>query len=140
MSATKTPTPVDHTPVVRAETARDKALADIFVTALEGGIGYWSSCSRYIWSVDGTLDGQAKDFIAVVQDVEDDEGTEYVIDRACIVRGLDRAYTRRAMGNSDYHAKAIKALYFGKYDDADYDSDTADLIVQYGLFDEAVYG
>jgi hypothetical protein len=130
----------DHTPVVRAESARDKALGDIFTTALEGGIGYWSACSVYRWSVDGTLDGAARDFIAVVQDAEDEDGTEYVIDRAVIAKGLDRAYTRRAKGHSDYHAQALKALHFGRYDEADYDADTADLIVQFGLFDEVVYG
>jgi hypothetical protein len=127
----------DHTPVVRCESDRDKMLADLFTTAMEGGIGYWSQCSRYKWSVDGTLDGQAKDFIAVI---EDEDGEEYVIDRAVIAEGLVRAYTRRGMGQFDYHAVALKALYFGKVDEADYDSDTADMVLQYGLFDEVVYG
>jgi hypothetical protein len=129
--------PADHAPVVKVESDRDKMLADLFTTALEGGIGYWSRCSRYVWSVDGTLDGQAKDFIAVI---EDEDEVEYVIDRAVIVKGLDRAYSRRAMGNDDYHAQALKALYFGRYDDADYDADTADMVVQYGLLDDHVYG
>ena len=128
--------PADHTPSVRAVTDQDKALADVFTTALEGGIGYWSVCSRYLWSIDGTLDGQARDFIAVIQDTEDDD-REYVIDRGVIARGIREAKKR---GNwAEYHARALNDLTFGKWDDLDFDADTADLIVQMGLFGEYRY-
>jgi hypothetical protein len=127
----------DHTPVERCASKRDEMLGDVFTTALEGGIGYWSACSRYKWSVDGTLEGQARDFIAVVEDTEDDHGTQYVIDRACITRGLRLAHER---GNwADYHARALRDLTFGNWDDLDFDADTADIIVQFGLFGEQRY-
>jgi len=134
MTATLSP---EHTPTKVATTEREKALNDVFTTALEGGIGYWSQCSRYFWSTNGELNGQAADFIAVVQDVEDDEGTAYVIDAAVIASGIRKAYAHG--GWADYHATALRMLNFGKWDEVDYDSDTADLIVQFGLFGEQVY-
>jgi hypothetical protein len=132
----------DHTPAVRCVTDEDKAYADVFTTALEGGIGYWSACSRYKWSVDGTLDGQALDFIAVVQDVEDDEAPTYVIDREVIRRGISALYVYlRSLGDeaNRYHQRAARDLSLGHYDDADYDADTADMVVQFGLFNELRY-
>lgn len=128
----------DHSPSIAALTDRDKAYCDVFTTALEGGIGYWSSCARYHWSVNGDGETQALDFIAVIQDEEDQAvGTYYVIDRGVIARGIRLAYKR---GNwATYHARALYDLNYGKWDDADFDSDTADLIVQMGLFGEYRY-
>jgi hypothetical protein len=129
----------DHTPVTLALTERDKALNSVFTTALEGGIGYWSVCSRYRWAVETAKDHleEAADFIAVVHDIEDDDETAYVIDRTVIARGIRKAHARG--GWADYHAAALGDLQFGRYDDADYDADTADLIVQFGLFGEQRY-
>jgi hypothetical protein len=128
--------PLDHTPSERVVTERDQALADVFTTALEGGIGYWSQCSRYRWSI-GENHDSARDFIAVIHDTEDEDHPTYVVDRSVIVRGLRLAHAR---GNwADYHARALRDLTFGKWDDLDFDADTADLIVQFGLFGEQVY-
>ena len=115
MTTTRT-LPADHTPSVRAVTDRDKALADVFTTALEGGIGYWSTCSRYLWSTDGTLDGQARDFIAVIHDSHRRGRPATTSSTArSIVRGLRLAHAR---GNwATYHARALADLTFGKYDD-----------------------
>lgn len=127
----------DHRPSVAALTDRDKAYCDVFTTALEGGIGYWSTCSRYHWSVAGDEETQALDFIAVITDVEDEAQPTYVIDRNVIARGIRLAYRR---GNwATYHARALSDLNFGKWDDADFDSDTADIVVQFGLFGEYTY-
>jgi len=132
--------PADHQPTQLVETERDQALLDVFTTALEGGIGYWSVCERYRWSTTSpaSLDTQARDFIAVITETGDGDGTEqYVIDRNVISRGIGRAYRR---GNwNDYQAAALRMLHFGRWDGADYDADTADLIVQFGLFDEYRY-
>ena len=135
MSTTLAPT---HVPSERCASERDVALADVFTTALEGGIGYWSQCSRYKWSVDGTLDGQARDFIAVITETGDGDGTDvFVIDRTVIARGIRKAYEH---GNwNDYQATALRMLNFGRWDEADYDADTADLVVQFGLFGEQRY-
>jgi hypothetical protein len=129
----------DHVPSELDESERDQALLDGFTTALEGGIGYWSVCSRYRWYVgpDADLDKQAKDFIAVIIETEDDDEPTYVIDRTVIARGIRKAHEHG--GWNDYHARGIRNLQFGKYDEADYDSDTADIIVQFGLFGEQRY-
>jgi hypothetical protein len=126
-----------------ATTPREKAIADIFCTALEGGIGYWSRCSEYRWS-DGTpAMNQINEFRAVVQDAEDDEAPTYVIDKDVIRRGTQRLYKHLIdLGDaaSRYHLKAMRDFNAGKWDDLDYDADTADMIVQFGLFNELVYG
>ena len=123
----------NHTPVEPCTTDRDRALNGVFTTALEGGIGYWSQCSHYKWAVRGTVT-EARDFIAVI---EDEDETEYVIDRGVIAKGIRLAVEHG--GWAAYHKAALSDLTFGNYDDLDYDSDTADLIVQFGLFGEQVY-
>lgn len=127
----------DHIPTQPCTIARDRALNTVFVTALEGGIGYWSRCSRYRWGIkdDNGRVTEASDFIAVI---EDEDGTEYVIDRAVITRGI-RLATEHGDWNA-YHKAALSALTFGNYADLDLDAETADLIVQFGLFGELVYG
>ena len=73
----------------------------------------------------------------MIHDSIDEAGPEYVIDRGVIARGLRLCHAR---GNwATYHARALNDLTFGKYDDLDFDADTADLIVQFGLFGEQRY-
>ena len=127
-----------HVPTVPATTDRDRALNGVFTTALEGGIGYWSAAERYYWSTDGGTT-EARDFIAVVRDTESDDHVAHVIDRDVITLGISRLYGHMRDFPDSYHHRAVNALHFGKWEDADYDSDTADLVVQYGLFGEQVY-
>lgn len=119
-------------------TERQQALFDVFTTACEGGINYWVKFRTYHivvsqvpWVED--LDG----FRAEVIDIED--GKEYVIDSKVIARGIRKAYADRQRF-STYNQRAITALNFGKYEDADYDAETADIIVQFGLLGEVIYG
>jgi hypothetical protein len=130
-------------PTTLATTERDLALNGLFSTALEGGIGYWSACSVYHWGID--VDGrlrEAKDFIAVVEDSESEDGPEYVIDRHVIRIGAARLY-RHLIGLGEkanaYHLAAMRDFARGNWADLDYDADTADLVVQFGLFGELVY-
>jgi hypothetical protein len=134
MPTTLTP---DHVPSLPCVSERDKHYNSVFTTALEGGIGYWSQCSRYFWSIGDDAMTEALDFIAVVHDVEDEDETAYVIDRSVIASGIRRALKHG--GWNAYHTAALAALSLGNFDDADYDSDTADLIVQFGLFNEQRY-
>lgn len=130
---------------------RDKAYAGVFTTALEGGIGYWSVCEEYRWMRpdltaeerrDGSVD-EIQDtvgFRAVV--IAEGEEEEFLIDRKVIAHGVGKAWEMVKDGTiaNEYHSRAIRDLKFGKWDELDYDADTADLIVQAGLFDEIVYG
>jgi hypothetical protein len=107
----------------------------LFVTALEGGIGYWSVCDQYHWCAEGgedDLDG----FYATVEETEEDAPVTHRIDAACILRGLQFF---AQPGNGYKHVRQVaRAVLMG--DDADYDAGDADCIVQAGLFGEVVYG
>lgn len=129
--------PRDHVPSEPCVTDRDRALNSVFTTALEGGIGYWATATRYRWSIGDEAMTEARDFIAVVQDTEVEDGTEYVIDRAVIARGIRKAYAHG--GWNEYQGRALRDLNFGKWDDVDYDAITADLVVQFGLFGSELY-
>lgn len=123
-------------------TERDEAYFSVFVTALEGGIGYWSQCLSYHWDkADGTGD-DTLGFYAEIVDVEEVGEPEYKITRATIATGVTRAYEKVKDGTmqNKYHRAAIKNLEYGDFEDLDFDSETADYIVQCGLFGEAVYG
>lgn len=113
------------------------ALHGVFVTALEGGIGYWSCATEYHWSLpDGEddLDG----FYADVEETETDEddAPTHRIDAACILRGL-QFFAQPGQGYK--HVRQVaRAVLMGE--DVDYDAGDADCIVQAGLFGEVVYG
>jgi hypothetical protein len=121
----------------------DQMLFDIFVTALEGGIGYWSAATEYHWAKQGDHDLRAEEdlegFYAVILDVEDDD-KQYRIDRAVITKGIA---TIMSPSFETKIAKHIRKDVFGiafNNPDVDYDAETADCIVQAGLFGELVYG
>lgn len=119
---------------------RDQLYFDVFVTAMEGGIGYWSVCTEYHWK---------KTPFENIEDLEgfyakilaDTPAIEYTIDRKIIKRGIRKAYEyfRQQTGVRGYHKTALRDMIFHPVD-ADYDADTADMIVQFGLFGELVYG
>lgn len=126
-------------------TQREEILNDVFTTAIEGGINYWCTVRSYRWS-DGPPDyNQVADFRAEIMETEADEHPEHVIDAAVIALGVRRAFEhlqalrKAGVGIYEYQWRAIRDLHFGKYDDVDYDADTADIIVQFGLFGELVY-
>jgi len=130
--------PANHQPVEAATTERDLLLNGIFTTALEGGIGYWSAAERYHWSVNGKGETEARDFIAVIHETEEDDSEALVIDKGIIAAGI-RLATERGHYNA-YVTKALADINARKYDEVDYDADVADIIVQWGLFDEVRYG
>lgn len=121
-------------------TERDRVYFDLFITALEGGIGYWSECSAYHWTYDDEEGDDILGFFARIEDMED--GQKYKITRATIAAGVGKAYEAVKSGRmqNKYHRRAIKDLKHGDFEDLDYDAETADYIVQCGLFGEAVYG
>jgi hypothetical protein len=122
---------------------------DVFTTACEGGINYWASFKSYHWCLDnsGSLDKMDyENFRAVI--VEKGGEGEITINREVIERGID-GLAKRLVGHdfrlSLYHTMAILELWKivnaeGNLDYLDYDGDTADLIVQQGLFGEVIYG
>lgn len=120
---------------------RRQFLWDMFVTALEGGIGYWSSCNVYhIWRIP-TQPSEGPDlrgFHATIEDIED-ANKVYRIDAEVIQRGLRAIADGRVNVNSDIRAAVLLASRTNG-DDGDYDAGVADCVVQAGLFGEVVYG
>jgi len=122
---------------------RKQLLCDIFTTALEGGIGYWSAAEEYHWRLDvpdetpfdesQDLDG----FYAVIEDLED--GKVYRIDADVIRMGIGYIADGIAQVRSDIRATVL-LLDRTNGEEGDYDAETADCIVQAGLFGEVVYG
>jgi hypothetical protein len=118
-------------------TARDQLLLDIFNTALEGGIGYWSQCSEYHWwKVEGDYDGpDVKGFYATIHDEDEDT---FRIDRTVVAKGLNLAATE--WRDKLYWSSDKPPLVVTDDTDWDYDAGDADMIVQLGLFGDVVYG
>jgi hypothetical protein len=115
---------------------------DVFTTALEGGIGYWSECHKYRWSKGGPdheadLDG----FYAIVEETEsgDDTPPRHRVDREVILRGLSRLFAGEHKGLHPKTAALImEAAITGQ--SGRLDASDADCLVQIGLFGEVVYG
>jgi len=129
-------------PLARS-TIRKTFLFDVFVCALEGGIGYWGRASVYRWAKSGVdtriasveeaqdLDG----FHAVVR--EDSEDEDLRIDIDVIATGVN------AIIKGEHVRDDIKTYVKEGSRDNDagmIDSDAADCIVQLGLFGKVVYG
>ena len=115
---------------------RDQLLLDIFNTALEGGIGYWSICDEYHWlNRVPTEAPDIKGFYAVIRDEDD---TTFRINRKVIDKGLKLAATT---WRDRLHWSTDKPpLVVTEDTDWDFDAGDADMIVQLGLFDDVVYG
>jgi hypothetical protein len=142
-------------------------LLDLFTTALEGGIGYWSECSKYHWR-HAVVGGEAEDingFVAVIYPPEQEGGwgmfdTEDTrplkIDLEVMHRGA-RLMNWYVQGLVDGHGKQIPLdditpwpakHYYWQFVESyvtlgqsgDYDAGVADMVVQFGLFGEVVYG
>lgn len=136
---------------------RDELYHQLFTTALEGGIGYWSVATSYHWQDKSTpvdkngyhtgedLKGFYADIIEFSENEDDYEAPEnprYRVDRSVIARGLrliaDKKHDIKYLGTDI--RKRLARMYWDA-DDADYDAGDADIIVQVGLFrDEVRYG
>lgn len=120
-------------------TQSDELLADLFTTALEGGIGYWSSCSAYYWGDDGVQD--VLGFYADLIDDADDSEPCYTVDRAVMLRGYDLAISAEWVGKLGWSTDAPPSLSDSDgIENWDYDAGDADMILQLGLFGDVVYG
>jgi hypothetical protein len=128
--------------------ASKETLHSVFVTALEGGIGYWSTCSKYVWSKDGK--GEEEDlagFHAIVCDTEDEDAVPFRIDAELIQRGITQFIAKDFNPRHSGYVRIQRlclALQRGgsAAEDAlcEMDAGDADCIVQMGHFNEVVYG
>jgi hypothetical protein len=128
----------------------DQMLLNIFTTALEGGINYWSECNGYHWMIsDGSpaedVEGYVEDykgFYANITNVvaEDEEryGKHYQINRNVVAKGYGLACGRHR--NLLNWSSERPPVVVGPETEWDFDASDADMIVQLGLFEEVVYG
>jgi hypothetical protein len=123
--------------------ARKEFLHGVFVTALEGGIGYWSNCERYRWwkGDEATLENADLDnFHAVIHipDEDDADKATRVVNIDTIARGINAI----VKGDVRLNQQIRNWITCDNRDNdgGNIDSDAADCIVQAGLFGEVVYG
>lgn len=115
-------------------TNKDRLYLDLFTTALEGGIGYWSVCSEYHWQNDGEEDYAG--FFAIVEDYEGPD-VPIRIDREVIRKGISLFVNDYSWPRCRHWLlEAIQS----NGDDGDFDADDADIIIQLGVFGEVRYG
>jgi hypothetical protein len=100
-------------------------LSDVLVTAIEGGVQYWSNVLTY--------DGKSR---AVIVPFDEDAESEVTTDT------IRLAFQRLRAGDVKGLHPASRRRYLREYRSFDYDFDAADAsaIVQIGLFSEVVFG
>jgi hypothetical protein len=129
------------------KSALDQLLLDIFTTALEGGINYWSSCTNYHWiaeSHDGRVTredhmGFYADILLDDDAVDEGESAARRIDRSVLAKGY-RLATTTHRDKIHWSSGEKPPLVVGPDTDWDFDADDADVIVQLGLFEDARFG
>ncbi len=116
-------------------TKRQQMLKDLLTTAVEGGIDYWCAAKR-VQREPGT-----GNVLAVIgpMDVEDEDTKWPDITLDTVELGMRRLVDGSATARRDIVGTVMTAWHQG-LDKSNYDSETADVIVQVGLFGEIVYG
>lgn len=106
----------------------DRFVDDVMCTALSGGINYW--LGGYICE-----DYKEREYMYEVISaggeigIIDEDGNSYVLDLDVFCDGFKKYV--------DWSIKNNKPVYF---DPSDIDAEIADIIIQFGIFDEIIYG
>ena len=129
-----------------SETA--KFLSDVIITALEGGVGYWSQASEYrhgcVFEAYEEREDKRQPAYAVIHELNDDESgykTEGLrVDNAVVAKAFKRIMGKDEIPHCDLDwRKRMVAAYWAK-DACDLDAGDADAIVQIAVLGEVVYG
>ena len=113
----------------------DQDIDDIVCTAFEGGINYWCG---HVEPVDDLLgeyahEQIAKDGYLYLYDIEDDK-EEWILTKSRLLNGI-RMYVNNSM------TRNWDSIVYGKQiDTSEIDSNIADMIIQFALFEEIIYG
>jgi hypothetical protein len=116
---------------------RKQFLNDVICTAVEGGINYWSQVSEYHW-------GDEIETTVRVHEL-DENGIPDAIGVPITPAKIEDAIRLILTKNSkdDYiHPRVRSQIFAGSVenDAGDIDADLADIIVQFAMFGELVYG
>lgn len=112
-------------------------LTNVLITAVEGGVGYWASCSDYNYS-NPDPDNRG----AVLYELEEGDGAEALhVTLHTIEVGMERIVRKDCPVCSNIW-KIVACVWEDPSGDevGDVDAEVADCIVQAGLFGEVVYG
>lgn len=115
-------------------TEKKQFALDVMVTAVEGGIGYWSACTAYHWEKDDKedLDG----FYADIEDDGEDEEFKFRIDAESVWKGIETLYKQEGYEG----VKKTLSHAIVDHDAGMIDAEIADCIIQAAVFGEVVYG
>lgn len=140
---TKTP----KTTKPMSETA--KFLSDVIITALEGGIGYWSAASEYrhgsVFEDYEEREDLRTPAYAVIHEMDEDEGgykeKGLRVDNTAMAKAFKRIMDpKQEIPHCDRDwRKRLVAAYWAK-DAGDLDAGDADAVVQIAVLGEVVYG
>ena len=119
---------------------RQQLYTDIVTTAVEGGINYWARVCDYEYS-DTFFGDSTNDASATVIEYGDSETevARYKLTTATVAK----AFGIMRKGPVEYLGEAMRKHYLKEYqfpENADFDANDADNIVQIGLFGKVVYG
>jgi hypothetical protein len=123
-------------------TVTGEDIDNIVTTAFEGGITYW--CTRGAEVVKQpedkeSWDGWASTAISRGGEVklfDDEAGEEFVLTKDKVINGV-KMFLECKKHDPQYNAGVLEG---GRLDCGNIDADVADIIIQYGLFEELVYG
>jgi hypothetical protein len=115
--------------IIREHEISNEDVNDLLVCALEGGINYW--CAK----VEVTKEPKesyeyASEVISLGGELtltEDEEGTKHVLTQEKFLKGVSKAMEHFLFGTVEYMMDC-------------HDAETADVIIQFAIFDEIVYG
>lgn len=114
----------------------DEFLADILITAVEGGINYWAQVESYTHS-------RGPEYTRAMLTPADGEAGGWpakhvVLDTTVVLTGLQRVLGHKVGCGEE----VMNWIVSGSLNDdaGEIDADAADVIVQAGIFGELVYG
>jgi hypothetical protein len=107
----------------------DGVLKDILITAFEGGINYWCNSARTI-SGEGCYEAFDADRYVILHEFD---GDEHLLNKKKVLNGIVKF--------CEFRKVAVEAFASDDwYDIINLDAEVADIIVQFGLFDDIIYG
>ncbi len=121
---------------------RTDFLANVLVTAIEGGVGYWADVRDYYWTEDSQDNLSKRLLTGAHAQVSDGLGSMqrgwFEVTPETIARGI-QAIKAPGFQLNDRTRKAI-LLAEVENDAGEIDSEAADCIVQAALFGKIIYG
>jgi hypothetical protein len=130
----------------------DTFIHQTFTSAMEGGVNYWASVSKYRWALRHDSGAVVTDsygdpcedyegFTATLLDNEDEDAEPRVVNREVIERGIRALADGTAKTSVNLRKKMLVVVNAPEMAAMlDLDASDADCIVQAGLFGEVVYG